>query len=235
MHITMIGHSTVLLETGGKRLITDPWFGLYGNPGYARLAPPARTRQELENVDAVLVSHNHFDHIDGTFLRRLSPTVPVLAPATSALMTRLKGGRNVIGMKVWQGWRLGDISITAVPAHHITFTVGYVIKAEGMCVYFAGDTYFGGFMERIGRDLRPDIALIPVTTYRIPMTMGETGALQAVRALTPKIVIPIHLGISPRLPLLRTGQTPESFQERVRRAGLPTEVVILHEGESYVA
>src|SRR5271166_160410 len=102
MNLTLIGHSTVLVEAAGKRLLTDPYFGLHGNPGYSRLAPPARTRQELERVDVVLVSHNHFDHVDRAFLRRLRPTVPVLAPSATALITRLKGGRNVIGMKAWQ-------------------------------------------------------------------------------------------------------------------------------------
>ncbi|HYA64136.1 MAG TPA: MBL fold metallo-hydrolase [Candidatus Sulfotelmatobacter sp.] len=231
----MIGHSTILLEAGGKRLLTDPYFGLWGSLGYSRLRPPARTRQELENVDVVLVSHNHFDHVDRAFLCRLPPMVPVLAPSASAFITRLKGGRNVIGMKPWQKWVLGEISITAVPARHVTFTIGYVIEAEGKCIYFAGDTYFGAFMEKIGHQFRTDIALMPVTTYRVPMTMGEQSALRAVQTLSPRTVIPIHLGITPRLPLLRTGQTPESFQERVRQARLRTEVVILHEGENYVA
>ena len=88
-------------------------------------------------------------------------------------------------------------------------------------------------MQRIGRDFRVDIALIPVTTYRIPMTMGTKSALRAVQALSPRAVIPIHLGIRPRLPLLRTSQTPESFRQQVVQAGLKTEVVILREGQDY--
>jgi len=235
MKLWMIGHSTVFLEAGGKRLLTDPYFGLWGNLGYSRLRPPARTRRELENVDVVLVSHNHFDHVDRAFLRLLPQTVPVLAPSASAFITRLKGGRNVIGMNPWQEWTLGEILITAVPARHVTFTIGYVIQTENKSIYFAGDTYFGEFMEKIGQHFQPDIALIPVTTYRIPMTMDEQGALRAVRALSPNTVIPIHLGITPRLPLLRTGQTPESFRERVRQARLRSEVVILQDGQCYSA
>jgi L-ascorbate metabolism protein UlaG (beta-lactamase superfamily) len=89
-------------------------------------------------------------------------------------------------------------------------------------------------MERIGRELRPDVALIPVTTFRIPMTMGETQAVEAVRRLAPWVVIPIHLGIVPRLPLMRTSDSPEGFRERARQAGLSTEIVILQEGESWI-
>ncbi|MGA3092350.1 MAG: MBL fold metallo-hydrolase [Terriglobales bacterium] len=234
MKITMIGHSTVLVEIAGQRILTDPYFGLHGNPAYARPRPPARSREELSNVDLVLVSHNHFDHIDRRFLRVLPQSVPVLAPSATALMTRFKGGRNVIGLKPWERRSFAAVSITAVPARHVTFTVGYVIEADGKRIYFAGDTYLAGFLERIGREFRPDVALIPVTTFRIPMTMGEKQAVEAVRCLGPHIVIPIHLGIIPRLPLMRTGHSPEGFRERMRQAGLNAEIVILQEGESWM-
>jgi len=234
MKITMIGHSTVLIEVAGTRILTDPYFGLHGNPAYARPRPPARTREELSNVDLVLVSHNHFDHVDRRFLRALPQSVPVLAPAASAWMTRLKGGRNVTGLKPWERRAFAAVSITAVPARHVTFTVGYIVEAESKHVYFAGDTYLAGFMERIGREFRPDVALIPVTTFRIPMTMGETQAVEAVRRLAPDVVIPIHLGIKPRSPLMRTSDTPEGFRERAQQAGLSAKIVLLQEGESWM-
>jgi L-ascorbate metabolism protein UlaG (beta-lactamase superfamily) len=234
MQITMIGHSTVLIETAGKLILTDPCFGLHGNPAYARVHPPARSREELARVDFVLVSHNHWDHVDRKFLRMLPSSVPVFAPAATAWMTRLKGGRNVTGLKPWERKELDGFSIIAVPARHVTFTIGYVIEAEGKRVYFAGDTYRAGFMEKIGRDMRPDVALIPVTTFRIPMTMGESQAVEAVRLLTPRTIIPIHLGIQPRSPLMRTSQTPEGFARRLREANVSAEVVILKEGENWV-
>ena len=64
----MIGHSTVLIEIAGLRILTDPFFG-EGNLAYRRLCAPARTREELRDVDLVLLSHHHFDHVDGRFLR----------------------------------------------------------------------------------------------------------------------------------------------------------------------
>ena len=234
MKITMIGHSTVLIEIAGQRILTDPYFGLHGNPAYARPRPPARSREELSNVDLVLVSHNHFDHIDRRFLRALPQSVPVLAPAVSAWMTRLKGGRNVTGLRPWKRKSFGTVSITAAPARHVTFAVGYIIEGESKRVYFAGDTYLAGFMEQIGREFRPDVALIPVTTFRIPMTMGERQAVEAVRILAPQIVIPIHLGIVPRSPFMRTGHSPAGFRERIRQAGLSAEIVILQEGETWM-
>jgi len=235
MKITMIGHSTVLIEAGGKKILTDPYFSTWGNPAYARVAPPARKREELKDIDLVLVSHNHFDHTDPRFFRSLSSSVPVLAPRATSWMTRLKGARNVIGIAKWEEKQFGSIRVTAVPARHVTVTRGFVIQAEGKNVYFAGDTYYRPFMKEIGTRFTLDLALMPVTTYRTPMTMGERSAVKAARDLSPKVVIPIHLGIHPRSPLIRTSQTPERFRKRCQDAGLNVEVIILREGESWQA
>jgi L-ascorbate metabolism protein UlaG (beta-lactamase superfamily) len=88
-------------------------------------------------------------------------------------------------------------------------------------------------MKEIGTRFTLDLALLPVTTFRIPMTMGEKSAVRAVQALSPRTVIPIHLGIIPRSPLLRTNESPEGFRKRIQAAGLRTEVRILREGESW--
>jgi L-ascorbate metabolism protein UlaG (beta-lactamase superfamily) len=231
MQITMIGHSTVLIETGGQKMLTDPYFGVWGNIAYARLAKPAKTREELRDLDLVLISHNHWDHTDRQFLSALEENVPVLAPSRAKWVTRLLGAKTLIGMKPWEAKRFGALTVTAVPAWHIAVTIGYVVESEGKRVYFAGDTYYGPFMKEIGQRFQLDLALMPVTTFRTPMTMGEKSAVRAVRDLRPSAVIPIHLGVRPRSPLLRTGHTPGGFARRVSEAGLEAEVVVLREGE----
>ncbi len=233
MRITMIGHSTVLMESNGAKILTDPYFGLWGNPAYRRLAPPAKKREELRDVDLVLISHNHWDHIDGRFLRSLEPATTVLAPRRSAWLTKLRGARRLAGMRAWEERSFGALKISAVPASHVAPTIGYVVRNGEMQVYFAGDTYYGRFMTQIGRRFDIDVALIPVTTFRIPMTMGERGAVRAVRDLQPSVVIPIHLGLRPRSPLLRTRHTPEGFARRAADAGLRSEVRVLREGQSW--
>ena len=127
------------------------------------------------------------------------------------------------------------LAVTAVPASHLARTVGFVIQNLNACVYFAGDTFHRPFMEEIGRRFKIDIALMPVTTFRIPMTMGETGAVKAVRDLKTPTVIPIHRGVRPRSPLLRSRQSSEGFTRRLREARIHAEVVNLADGESWQA
>jgi L-ascorbate metabolism protein UlaG (beta-lactamase superfamily) len=233
MKISMIGHSSVLIETEGLRILTDPFFGLRGNLIYSRPKPPSCKREDVADVDLVLVSHNHFDHTDRAFFRSLPPSTPVIAPSKTSWVTRIKGGRNVIGIAPWQQKTFGEVILTAVPAWHSTITHGFVIEAQGKRIYFAADTYYARFMQRIAREFKPDIVLMPVTTYRVPLTMGEKGALATTRILSPKVIIPIHLGIEPRSPLMRNSQTPKRFEERLQKEGITTKVALLREGESW--
>lgn len=235
MRVTMVGHSTVLLEGAGTRLLTDPWFGTSGNLAYARLRPPGFCREDLRAIDGVLLSHGHWDHTDRRFLRSLDRSIPVLGPAGSIAIRWLKGARNFCAMRPWESRALGAATVTAVPALHLARTIGFVIELGDFCAYFAGDTYHRPFMAEIGRRFRLDVALLPVATFRLPMTMGNRGAVAAVADLGAASVIPIHLGIAPRSPLLRTHQTVESFARRLRDAGVSGRVVHLREGKSWEA
>ena len=233
MQITMIGHSTTLIEADNAKILTDPYFGTRGNPAYKRVAPPARSREACGDVDLVLISHNHWDHVDRQFLQALLESVPVVTPRRVKWMTQLSGAKHPVGLALWEEKRFGQVTITAVPALHPALAGGFVIQVEDKCIYFAGDTYYGAFMAEIGRRFTIDVALIPVTTFRIPMTMGEKEAMRAVVDLEPGVVIPIHLGVQPRSPLLRTHHTPEGFARRIHDAGVKTNVVLLKENESW--
>ncbi|MBI3450162.1 MAG: MBL fold metallo-hydrolase [Acidobacteria bacterium] len=233
MRITMIGHCTLLLEGAGTRLVTDPFFGTWGHVAYARRRPPAVTREGVGAVDGVLLSHGHWDHTDRKFLRRLDASIPVLAPAGASIVMKLKGARHLVPIGRWESVKIGAAVVTAVPAVHLAIALGYVEQVESLCLYFSGDTYHRPFMAEIARRFRVDVALMPVTTFRAPMTMGERGAVAAARDLRPATIIPIHLGIEPRSPLLRTGQSVAGFTRRLREAGLTSEVVQLAEGERW--
>jgi N-acyl-phosphatidylethanolamine-hydrolysing phospholipase D len=233
MKITMIGHCTVLLEMGGKRIITDPWFGMWGNLAYERLSPPAKTREQVADVNLALVSHHHWDHVDRRYLQLLGAGQPVVVPTLVKYAAKILGAKTTVGISAGKSQCFGKVVVTAVPALHTTVAIGFVIQSENEQVYFSGDTYYHPFMKKIGLEFDLDVALLPVTTYCLPMTMGEKSAVRAVEALSPNVVIPVHLGLRPRLSLLRTDHTPEGFQRRVRKAGLPSRVVILRAGQSW--
>jgi L-ascorbate metabolism protein UlaG (beta-lactamase superfamily) len=231
MKITMIGHSCVLIEASGKRILTDPFWNAWGNPAFARIGTPAVTREEAAHVDAVLVSHDHWDHTDGRYFRMLGD-VPAYAPAPANWMVRLIGAHKVQRVRVGQNFKVGEVKVPVVPAIHVAVTVGFILEAEGKTIYFAGDTFRAPFMRKIGDRYKLDAALMPVTTYRLPMTMSEKGAVKAVCDLHPAVVVPIHLGIKPRSPLLRTGQTPEHFEQLLKQADKQAQVKLLSEGKS---
>ena len=181
----------------------------------------------------MLVSHGHWDHTDRRFFRSLEPETPVFVPSGTAALMRIKGVRSPVPVATWKSLRVSAAAVTAVPAAHLARTVGWVVQTGDACIYFAGDTYHRPFMEEIGRRFAIDAALMPVSTYRIPLTMGEKGAVKAARDLRAGVVIPIHLGVQPRSPLLRTRQSPEGFDKRLRDAGLRTRVVHLADGATW--
>jgi len=232
MNITLIGHSTLLIESGGSRILTDPWFGRWGNPVYRRLAPPILEGSALLDVNLVVVSHDHWDHQDPAYLRRLGPQTPVVVPSLLRPLFSVQRIATLVGLRPWETRAFGPVEVTAVPAIHSLGCAGYVIKDKSTAVYFSGDTYYGSFMEEIGRQYNLSAALIPVTTYRIPMTINMTGAVRATQVLHPKVVIPVHLGIIPRSPLLRTRDTVQGYCQKLAEAGVKTEVILLKEGES---
>lgn len=128
--------------------------------------------------------------------------------------------------------QIRGVKITAVPAIHITFSTGFVVEAEGKTVYFAGDTYYRPFFGEIAKHFNVDAALIPIIGYRIPMTMDERRAVHAVLDLQPRVVIPIHLSLSPRLPWLRTNDSVAGFTHRLADRQSPAVVHHLQPGES---
>jgi L-ascorbate metabolism protein UlaG (beta-lactamase superfamily) len=233
VNILMVGHSTVLIEVQGQKILTDPHFGIEGNRFYERIAPPALRSEACCDVNLVLVSHNHWDHVDRDLFRLLSPEVPILVPGRALwLRTKLRPeAKNVIGLNVWKSQSFGGVRITAVPALHDAIAAGFILETQEGQLYFSGDTYYHSFMKRIGERWKLDVALIPVANAGLPLTMGQRGAVNAIRDLLPKVVIPIHMGMRPRFSFLRTHDTADGFAKKIQEKNLATRVVILREGE----
>jgi L-ascorbate metabolism protein UlaG (beta-lactamase superfamily) len=199
--LTWVGHSTVLLELGGVRLLTDPV--LRGRVAHLRRhgAPPAP--DVTERLDAVLISHQHLDHLDVPSLRRLDPGVEVLAPAGAGRRLRRLGFSAVTELVAGEEAGVRGVRVTAVPAHHDgrrhrlaapAVALGFVVGAA-RTVYFAGDTDPFDEMSSLVEHL--DVALLPVWGWGPSLGTGHMDPLTAARAtalLRPRLAVPIHWG-----------------------------------------
>jgi L-ascorbate metabolism protein UlaG (beta-lactamase superfamily) len=212
--LTWIGHSTFLIQIGGLNLLTDPvWAERMGLE--RRLAPPGLRMQELPHIDAVLLSHSHYDHMDMRTLRFFKHT-PLFVPEGLSGKLRARGFLRVTELSWWEHTQLGRLELHFVPAQHWTWRSlfdinrshwgGWVIQpaahhtlGEREAVYFAGDSgYFPGF-QKIGERFAIRYALMPIGAYEPEWFMNvqhvtPEQAVQAFLDVQGEQFIPMHYG-----------------------------------------
>ncbi|CAA9258635.1 MAG: Outer membrane protein romA [uncultured Actinomycetospora sp.] len=209
--VTWLGHSSALLRVDGVTLLVDRVLA-GGIPGARRrLTAPPLTPEQLPRIDALLISHDHFDHLDMPTLRRLPRTTRVLAGAGSAPWFARRGFTDVTELDWWESVPVGTTTVEFVPAHHWSrrspfdtcrrLWGGWVVTgADGRGVVHAGDTGAGPFHARIGarhRDVA--VAVLPVGAYAPrPLLRGvHMDPAEAVRVaddLGARRVVPVHWG-----------------------------------------
>ena len=242
--IEYVGHATVVIDLVGVRLLTDPL--LRNRVAHLRRAVKVDSGA-LRGVDAVLVSHLHYDHLDVPSLQKLGREMPIIAPhGAGALIRRKAGARNVVEMRAGERIEIGAVTVRATRAEHDTGRLpfgaradplGYVIEGDGRSIYFAGDTdIFDGMAE-----LSPvDVALLPIWGWGPTMGPGHmdpTRAAQAAALLGARLTIPIHWGTYYPIHLGTQGlpgflSTPSAlFEEAIRINAPETLVRILSPGE----
>ncbi len=201
LHITYVGHATCLIETSGVRLLTDPI--LRDRIGYI-----TRPRRRLHpswyrNIDAVLLSHMHLDHLDLPSLRLLGRETRLVVPAGSGRLLRRDGFSRVEEVLPGDVTHVQGVSIEATWATHdggrlpfgpVGEAVGYLVHGDAS-VYFAGDTDI--FPEMSGLHDSLDVALLPVWGWGPTLGEGHMNPLRAaesLKMLRPRAAIPIHWG-----------------------------------------
>lgn len=242
--VTFVGHATVMITTPAVRLLTDP---MLENSllGMRRARSAAIDPEDLANVNLVLISHAHRDHLSRPTLARLPRTATVVVPPQCGSLLSDLGFARVIELGAGHTFTFEDVEVIAVPVHHSGTrgildrqrrgASGYVVRTQERAVYFAGDTgYFPGFAE-IGRRFDPDIALLPIAGYQpAPFRQEHMSPLDAVYAfedLGARLLIPIAYG-SFELGYERIDEPLEWLQELGKERKLGTTLTILEHGQS---
>jgi L-ascorbate metabolism protein UlaG (beta-lactamase superfamily) len=217
LRVTFVGHSTVLLQVDGLNLLTDPIWSDRAGPvewaGPRRYRPPGLRFEDLPPIDAVLVSHNHYDHLDlATLLRLQDEHRPLFYTGLgNAAFLRREGVWDVLELDWWDEVRLArGVRLWFVPAQHFsgrglcdqgtTLWGGFVIDGPAGVVYFAGDTGFGPHFDQLRRRFGPPrLALLPIGAFQprwfmSAMHLGPDEAVEAHRRLDAAASVAIHYG-----------------------------------------
>ena len=214
--LTYIGQATVLIQVAGCNILTDPIFSDRASPfrfaGPRRVRPPGLALDQLPPIDIVLLSHNHYDHMDLPSLRglqrRWAPQV-VTGLGNGAYLAG-RGLPGAIELDWWDSCRpRTGVEVSYVPAQHWSARSlgdrrrmlwgGHVVRTATATLYFAGDTGFGPHFAEIGRRFAPDVALLPIGAYEprwfmSAQHMNPEEAVTAHRILGATLSLGIHWG-----------------------------------------
>ncbi len=212
LRLTWLGHSTTLVEIEGRRFLTDPVFGPTASPGrafgVARFFAPPLPLAELPDVDAVVLSHDHYDHLDAVTVRQLAGRIPRwIAPlGVGAHLERwgVPAGR-ITELDWWDEADVGGVRLVCTPSRHFsgralardrTLWCGWAVVGERHRVYSTGDGAFSPDFAEVGRRLGPfDAALVEVGAYSPAwpdVHMGPEQAVQAHLAAHGGLLVPVH-------------------------------------------
>jgi L-ascorbate metabolism protein UlaG (beta-lactamase superfamily) len=244
LRVTFVNHATVLVQTAGLNIVTDPIWSQRASPlasaGPERHRAPGLAFQDLPPIDLVLVSHNHFDHMDAFSVRLLSEDHDPLfiAPLGNCYYLARFGARRCRELDWWeQAAPFAHLRIYAVPVRHWarrgildtnrSLWAGFVIETDARRVFFAGDTGMGEHFEAIRRRLgSPDVALLPIGAYLPRWFMSAqhidpAEAVAAHRILGAKQSMAIHFGTF-RLADDGQEQPVADLLAALNAAGMPT-------------
>src|SRR3990170_1264482 len=200
--LAFLGHSTVLIELEGLRILTDPVL-LDRVIVLRRIVTPVEPAL-YSGIDAVVLSHLHLDHFDLASLRVLGPDVQVVVPRGAASLLRRSGFERVTELAPGEATSIGGLSVTATRAAHGGFrppfgpraaAVGFLLEGRESRIYFPGDTDLLPEKAELGADL--DVALLPVWGWGPTLGPGHLDparAAIALRLLRPSFAMPIHWG-----------------------------------------
>jgi L-ascorbate metabolism protein UlaG (beta-lactamase superfamily) len=251
LRITFVGHATVLIQVDGLNILTDPIWGNIAGPtrtiGRTRHRPPGLRFDDLPPIDAVLLSHDHYDHLDIETLHQLVQRFHprIYAGLGMRALLRQWGIGDVVEMDWFEWAPLGRMRVVAAPARHACrrgacdhnsrLWVSFLLRTPAGGIYFAGDTGYGPhFQELFDRYGPVKVALLPIAPglprpLFAPVHLDASDAVIAARVLEAEVAIPIHFGT------FAQGDEGDGEAEAKLRAKMDARWVVLHNGQTWTA
>ncbi|RYD49874.1 MAG: MBL fold metallo-hydrolase [Verrucomicrobiaceae bacterium] len=241
VRVTWIGHASFFLQFADHSVIVDPNWAKWHGP-VKRQRNPGLELRGVPEVDLVLVTHAHFDHLHKPSLKILQAREGIVVPRGSGSLVRKLGFPATHEMKIWDALNFAELEVIHTPSHHWGARFihdthrdygGYIVRAGGKSVFHCGDSaYFDGFTE-IGKRCDIDIALMPIGAYDSPsgrdVHMNPEEAVRAFADLGAKAMIPMHYGTFP-LGNEALHEPVERLLMEADRLGISDKVIIPEEG-----
>ncbi|WP_290056617.1 MBL fold metallo-hydrolase [Amycolatopsis solani] len=235
--VTRIAHACQLIELGDLRILTDPWFTEKATYHQGeRVAVPVSA---LGRLDAVVISHEHYDHcdLDALLAGGLDPATPLVGPGTVTAIAKAKGFTTLHTVEAWESARVGDLTVTATPGQHGVHEVTFVLQAGGRTLFFGGDSLRVPELDQIPDRLGPvDLTILPTNGLCIrpanlaQVVMNAEQAAELTAVLRPTLAIPHHYAfhsgyLGDRL-ITKGDQDPRHYADAVARLAPDVEVRI---------
>jgi N-acyl-phosphatidylethanolamine-hydrolysing phospholipase D len=214
--LTWLGHASFLIRLDGRTILTDPFLSQNASPvppfGPERFAPPPLAPGQLPAIDLLVLSHNHYDHLDLPTIEALPARerIQAVVPLRLGHYFASRGFGSVHELDWHDEVEAAGITVTGLPAIHRskralferneTLWGGYALQSSSKRIYFAGDTGYGPVFQTLGRNLRPfDLALLPIGAYEPRLLMqavhvNPEEAVQIARELKARRVVAMHWG-----------------------------------------
>lgn len=235
--ITWIGHSSTLIKLDGKTILTDPFFSDFASPmhgiGPKRFTPPGLALVDLPEINIIIISHNHYDHLDLKSLSSIKnkESITIIVPLNMGQYLKKLGYKIIYELNWYDHINIHDITIRALPSYHSSgrnlvdynkhLWANFMFSSPNITVFFDGNTGYGSVFSEIGREFGPfDYALISIGAYQPQSVLHHNHispeyTIKLAQDIGAKKIIPIHWGT-----LILSDESPFEPPKALKKAAI---------------